>query len=105
MSTTYIFGNNAAGTLAADTPKGAGFVRVRTSSATAFPLPGTNEAFAVVNVVNVATDLDAIYRNKYPHKGEGAIKSTGTNWRDTFDESLGNLIAGAYPLYMQTFSY
>ena len=61
--------------------------------------------FDYENVVNIATDLDAIYRYKYPHKGEGAIKSTGTNWRDVFDESLGNLIAGAYPLYMQTFSY
>lgn len=57
------------------------------------------------NVVNVATDLDALYRNKYPHDGSGAIKPTGHDWRDTLDADLAVKVAGLFPLYMSTFGY
>jgi sulfotransferase len=58
-----------------------------------------------VNVENTASDLDVIYRGKYPHDGSGEIKPTGRNWQDTIDPDLSDKIAGRYPLFMQTFSY
>ena len=57
------------------------------------------------NVANVATDLDALHRLKYIHDGSGPIKATGSDWHDTLDAELDALIAGRYPLYMQTFGY
>ena len=56
-------------------------------------------------VENVATDLDALYRNKYPHDGSGAIKPTGHHWSEVIDEQLAANVAGVFPLYMQTFAY
>ncbi len=56
-------------------------------------------------VENVASDLDALYRGKYPHDGSGEIKPTGRSWQDTLDPDLAALIAGRYPLFMQTFAY
>jgi sulfotransferase len=56
-------------------------------------------------VENIATDLDALYRFKYPHDGSGAIKPTGHNWSEVMDEPLAQLIASVYPLYMQNFGY
>ncbi len=61
--------------------------------------------FDFTNVENVSSDLDAIYRNKYPHDGSGPIKPTGRDWRDVIDPELAGLVASRYPLYMQTFAY
>ena len=61
--------------------------------------------FDFENVVNVSTDLDALYRQKYPHEGCGPIKPTGHKWSEVFDEGLAKLIASVFPLYMQTFGY
>jgi sulfotransferase len=61
--------------------------------------------FDFENVENTASDLDAIHRNKFPHDGSGPIKPTGTDWRDVMDEGLAAVVAGVYPLYMQTFGY
>jgi sulfotransferase len=57
------------------------------------------------HVTNVATDLDAIYRGKYPHDGSGPIKPSGSDWRDVLDGDLAAKIASVYPLYMHTFGY
>lgn len=57
------------------------------------------------HIENVATDLDALYRGKYPHDGSGSIKVPESSWREVMDEGLGALIAGAFPLYVQTFGY
>lgn len=57
------------------------------------------------NVTNQASDLDALYRNKYPHDGSGPIKPSGRTWQDTLDPQLAGLVASRYPLFMQTFAY
>jgi sulfotransferase len=62
-------------------------------------------AFDFTNVENVATDLDAIHRNKYPHDGSGPIKATGTDWRDVLEPGLAAAIIGRWPLYAATFGY
>lgn len=57
------------------------------------------------DVKNVATDLDALHRGKYPHDASGTVKSNESSWRDVIDESLGQEIASVCPLFMQTFEY
>lgn len=57
------------------------------------------------NIANVATDLDALYRGKYPHDGSGAIKPSGRPWNDTLDADLAARIASVFPMYMQSFGY
>lgn len=70
---------------------------------------GLDDADAFVHdfdgVENVATDLDALYRNKYPHDGSGRIKPSGQHWSDILDPQLAANIAGVFPFYMQTFGY
>jgi sulfotransferase len=62
-------------------------------------------AFDVDNVENVAPDLDALYRGKYPHEGSGPIKPAGSSWRDVLDPQLAADVAGVFPFFMQTFGY
>lgn len=62
-------------------------------------------SFDVEHVENIAPDLDALYRGKYPHEGSGAIKPTGTTWQEILDPALAADIAGVFPFYMQTFGY
>lgn len=59
----------------------------------------------VENIENQSPDLDALYRNKYPHDAAGAIKPTGTTWSDLLDPQLGAAIAGRYPYFMEAFRY
>lgn len=56
-------------------------------------------------VENQASDLDAIYRNKWPHDGSGKIKPSGRSWQEVLDPNLAAQIARTYPGYMQTFAY
>jgi sulfotransferase len=58
-----------------------------------------------VVVENTASDLDALYRCKYPHDGSGTIKPSGKTWTNTLDPDLAVKIATRYPLFMQTFAY
>lgn len=59
-----------------------------------------------VDVVNVAPDVDAVYRHKFPHDGSGTISAerAGT-WKGTIPPGLADQIAAAYPMFMQRFGY
>jgi sulfotransferase len=57
------------------------------------------------NVENVSTDLDAIYRGKYPHNGSGAVRPVDQGWSDVLSAPLAARIAASYPLFMHTFDY
>lgn len=57
------------------------------------------------NVENVSTDLDAVYRGKYPHDGSGPIQAGDSSWGDVLSPALAARIAGSYPLFMHTFGY
>lgn len=62
--------------------------------------------FDLDDIRNTSSDLDAIYRNKYPHQGDGALTADrSTHWSDVIPDDLAELIAGRYPLYMKTFAY
>lgn len=63
-------------------------------------------SFDLEHIENVATDLDAVYRNKYPHQGDGALSADrSSHWSDVMSPELAEKVAGRYPLYMQTFAY
>lgn len=57
------------------------------------------------DVVNVATDLDALTHNKFPHQGAGSLKAPVSSWRDWLPDDIAARIAASYPLYMHTFAY
>lgn len=57
------------------------------------------------NVEDLATDLDAIYRGKFPHRAAGQVQQPSSHWSDVLPEGLAEAIANAYPLFMQTFGY
>ncbi len=57
------------------------------------------------NIENVATDVDGLYLNKFPHDGSGPLKPSTCAWQDTLHPQMAERIAVSYPLYMQTFAY
>lgn len=57
------------------------------------------------NVENTSTDLDAIYRGKYPHDGSGAVRPVDRGWDDVLSAPIAARIAASYPLFMHTFDY
>lgn len=65
----------------------------------------TEFVFDFNNIENVATDLDALHLNKYPHHGAGSLKPRNVPWGDVLDNETARRIAVSYPLYMQTFGY
>lgn len=62
--------------------------------------------FDLDNIENHATDLDVIYKNKFPHHGAGTLTADrAQGWGDVMTEDIAGLIAGVSPLIMQTFGY
>ena len=57
------------------------------------------------HVVNIAADVDAIHRHKFPHDGSGAIRPATSTWRDVIDANTAARIAASYPLFLQRFGY
>jgi sulfotransferase len=58
------------------------------------------------NVENVAPDVDAVYRYKFPHDGSGAISpARAGSWKGTIPPGIAGQIAGAWPMFMQAFGY
>jgi len=58
------------------------------------------------NIENTATDPDAYYNFKFPHKGEGKIRPTPSNeWRLYMPDELANQIIRQFPLYSSFFNY
>lgn len=60
--------------------------------------------FDFENIERAATDVDALYLNKFPHQGTGPIKP-GQSWRDELHPEVAANCAAAAPLFMQTFGY
>ena len=56
------------------------------------------------NVENTATDLDALYLNKFPHEGTGKIEP-GEDWKDHVPSGLASQIMQRFPNYNQAFGY
>ena len=58
-----------------------------------------------LNVEASATDLDALYRGKFPHTGAGEVKPSASDWRQVLPEELGTKIINRWPLYCSTFGF
>ena len=56
------------------------------------------------NVENTATDLDALYLNKFPHEGTGKVQP-GEDWKDHIPSGLAQQIMQRFPNYNQAFGY
>lgn len=60
----------------------------------------------VTAVVNNAADVDAVYRNKFPHDGSGSITADkDRGWADVIPADLAAQVAGVNPAFMQAFGY
>ena len=58
------------------------------------------------NIENVATELDSMYLNKFPHEGSGKVrKAKRTDWKNFVPDELGNLIHQRFPKYNSLFGY
>lgn len=57
------------------------------------------------SVANVATDLDALYLNKYPHKGEGKIEPRIGIWRNQLSADIADYIVKRFPFYCKKLNY
>lgn len=57
------------------------------------------------NVVNVAGDLDALYRNQWEHKGEGKVQGKLPSWPDILPPAMAKQILAKYPLFCHAFNY
>ncbi len=57
------------------------------------------------NVKNRQRDADAIWKQKFPHTGDGSVKAKIGSWRDVMDKELADKIVNVYPLYATTFGY
>lgn len=57
-------------------------------------------------VDSTATDLDAAYLYKFPHKRETApVKDPGTSWADHVPQSIADEVIKSFPTFCQTFGY
>ena len=58
------------------------------------------------DIVNVAPDVDAVFRNKFPHQGSGTITPDKvSSWRSMVPPVIADQIIQSYPVFCQTFGY
>lgn len=58
------------------------------------------------DVKSTATDLDALYLNKFPHDGSGKVEPSDPNeWKEYVPSEIAGLIMQAYPNYNKVFGY
>lgn len=57
------------------------------------------------DVQKTATDLDPLYRNKFPHEGSGKVAVSPTRWEDVIPPDIATATLERWPLYARTFGY
>lgn len=58
------------------------------------------------NIQNTATDVDALYLNKFPHEGSGKVLPPDINeWKEYVAPDLAEQIMSVYPQYNRAFGY
>ena len=55
------------------------------------------------NVISTATDLDALYLNKFPHDGSGKVEPRGSSWPEWVGPAVAQEIEQAHANYYQAF--
>ncbi|MCK5643532.1 MAG: sulfotransferase [Gammaproteobacteria bacterium] len=57
------------------------------------------------NVINVANDIDPMFKDKYRHIGSGKIRPYEPYWSDWLPPDVVSFIRGKFPLYTAHFTY
>lgn len=57
------------------------------------------------NVESLATDLDSIYRNKFPHDASGPVVASAADWREVISDDIAKGTLDRWPLFCRTFGY
>jgi len=57
------------------------------------------------DIESTATDLDALYLNKFPHDGSGKVEPPSGHWSDVIPEPLAAQVVARYPVYCVFFGY
>lgn len=57
------------------------------------------------HVESTATDLDALYLNKFPHDGSGPVEAPIENWQEFVPHDVATAIMNRYPGYTRAFGY
>lgn len=57
------------------------------------------------SVEPTATDLDPLYRNKFPHDGSGPVKRSDSDWREVITDDIAQGTLQRWPLFCRTFGY
>lgn len=55
------------------------------------------------NVVSTATDLDALYHNKFPHVGSGKVEIRSQSWQEYMSVETGARIVNEFGWFYKTF--
>lgn len=59
----------------------------------------------VADVANTSTDMDALYRGKWPHEGSGPVEPSATVWQDVISPDIAAEVLKRCPLLCETFGY
>ena len=57
------------------------------------------------DVVNVSTDLDALYLNHFPHEGCGKVQKPPMTWQKWLPEELADGVLNKWPAFAEAFGY
>jgi sulfotransferase len=57
------------------------------------------------HVESTATDLDALYLDKFPHDGSGPVAEPSDNWQEFVPPDIASAIINRYPGYARAFGY
>lgn len=56
------------------------------------------------NVENTADDVDGLYLNKFPHKGEGKVAVPLEHWSNYVPQDIAKLITSKFPVFNSAFN-
>lgn len=57
------------------------------------------------NVQNTAIDCDGHYLHKFPHKGEGKVRPSRSEWHEYVPRDMAKQIVDSFPKYQNAFNY
>jgi hypothetical protein len=57
------------------------------------------------NVENVATDVDGLYGNKFPHIGAGKVEPSTDDWKEHVPGDIAQLVMSKFQGYNRAFGY
>lgn len=59
----------------------------------------------LTDVANTSTDLDALWRYKWPHEGAGPIEPSQVVWQDIISRDIAEMTLNSCPLLCETFGF